>query len=186
MLVALGTPTINQIINVIKESKIDELSTSLNGLRISHLLAFHCAELSVRGEVAANQTVDPTNLNEAAKMIKREEIDTFSSRIIHGQTKTMLLGNNMHVMMQTLKGDDGPCLPHGLSVINTYTEVTTGSKQVAVMVKNLTAIPITIAKGVKVTQVVAVNVVPQLEVVPGTLEKLDQMQGIEQTRMSTE
>ena len=32
--VTLGTPTINQIENVIKESEIDELSVLLNGLRI--------------------------------------------------------------------------------------------------------------------------------------------------------
>ena len=61
-------------------------------------------------------------------MIKREEIDGFSSKIIHGQTKTMLLGNNVHLMMQTQKGGDGPWLSHRLSVINTYTEVTTGSR----------------------------------------------------------
>ena len=36
--VILGAPTINRIINVIKESKIDELSASLNGTRIAHLL----------------------------------------------------------------------------------------------------------------------------------------------------
>ena len=34
--VILGTPTINQIINVIKESKIDDLFVSLNGSRISY------------------------------------------------------------------------------------------------------------------------------------------------------
>ena len=39
--VTLGIPTINQIINVIKENEIDELSVSLNGLRISCLLAGH-------------------------------------------------------------------------------------------------------------------------------------------------
>ena len=39
--VTLGTPTINQIVNVIKESDIDELPVSLNGLRISCLLAGH-------------------------------------------------------------------------------------------------------------------------------------------------
>ena len=139
------------------------------------LLACCWKELSVRSEAVANQTVDLTNLNKAVKMIKREEIDAFSSKIIHDQTKNMLLGNNLHVMMQTLKGGDGPCLPHGLSVINTYTKVMTRSKWVAVMVKNLTATPITIAKGVKVTQIVAVNVVPQVEVGPGTLENLDEM-----------
>ena len=55
----------------------------------------------------------------------------------------------MHVMTQSLKGSDGPHLPHGLSVVNTYTKVTSRSKRVAVVVKNLMAIPITIAKGIK-------------------------------------
>ena len=79
---------------------------------------------------------------------------------------------------------DPACLT--LHVMNTYTEMTTGSKQVAVMVKNLTATLITITKGVRVTQVVAANVVPQVEIVPGTLEKLDGMQGIWWTRISVE
>ena len=65
--------------------------------------------------------------------------------------KTLLLGNNMHVITQSLKGGDGPHLPHGLSVVNMYTEVISGSKQAVVVVKNLTATSITIAKGVKVT-----------------------------------
>ena len=88
VLVTLGTPTINQIINVIKERKIDGFSASLNGSRISCLLACHLAELSIRSEAAAaTQTMDLTNLNEAVKMTKREDIDTFSSKIVHGQTR---------------------------------------------------------------------------------------------------
>ena len=78
-----------------------------------------------------------------------------------------------------MEGGDAPCLPHGLSIMDMYTEMTTRTKQVAVMVKSLTVTPITIAKGVKVTQVVAMNVVPQVEVAPGTLEKLDEIQGIQ-------
>ena len=38
VLATLGTPTVNQIMNVIKESEIDELSVLLNGLRISCLI----------------------------------------------------------------------------------------------------------------------------------------------------
>ena len=34
---------------------------------------------------------------------------------------------------------------------NTYTEMTTGSKSVAVVIKNQTAVPVTIGKGVKIT-----------------------------------
>ena len=77
-------------------------------------------------------------------------------------------------------------MPHVLSVVNTYTKVTTRSKQVAVVVKILMVIPITITKGVKVTQVVAANAMPKVEVVPRTLEKLYEMQGIQQTRMSVQ
>ena len=179
MLVTLGTLTINHIINMIKESEIDELSASLNGLRISHLLACHQAELLVRSEMAANQTTGLTDLNEAVKMIKKEEIEAFFSKIIPVQTKTIFLGSNMHMMMQTLEEGDGPCFTPSLSIMNTYTEVTTGSKLVAAVVKNLTATLIIIAKGIKVTQVVATNAVPQVEVAPGTFEKLDEIQGIQ-------
>ena len=74
--------------------------------------------------------------------------------------KNYFLGRNIHVMTQSLKGDDGPHLHHGLSVVNTYTKLISGSKQVAVVVKNMMAILITIGKGIKVTQTVAANVVP--------------------------
>ena len=52
-----------------------------------------------------------------------------------------------------------------------------------VIVKNLTTALITIAKGVKITQVIAVNAISQVRVAPGTLEKLDEMQGIQRTKM---
>ena len=132
------------------------------------------------------QTMALTDLKEAVKTIKKGEIEVFSSKIIHAQTKTIFLDSNMQVLMQSLEGSDGPCLPHGLSVMNTYTEMTTRRNRVAVMVKNLTATPITTTKGIKVTHVVATNVVPQVEVIPGTLQKLDEIQGIQQTRMPVE
>ena len=61
-------------------------------------------------------------------MIKREEIDAFSSKIIHARTRAMFLGSNMHVMMQAMKWGDGPCMLHGLSVMNTYNEMMPSSK----------------------------------------------------------
>ena len=58
---------------MIKEREIDELLASLNGSRISHLLACCQAALSIRSKAAAaTQTVDLTDLNEAFKMTKRE------------------------------------------------------------------------------------------------------------------
>ena len=118
VLVTLGTLTISWIINMFKENEIDELSASLNGLRISHLLACHGAELSIRSEMAANQTMCLTDLNKPVKMIKKEEIDAFSSKIIHAQTKTIFLGGNMHVKTQTQEGVMDPaCLTACVSQI---------------------------------------------------------------------
>ena len=48
------------------------------------------------------------------------------------------------------------------------------------------AILITIAKGIKVTQVVAANALPPVELAPRTLEELDEVQGIQQTKMLVE
>ena len=69
--VTLGTLTINQISNMIKESKIDELLASLNRSRISLLLACHWAELLVQSKAAANQTVDLTDVNGVVKWQRR-------------------------------------------------------------------------------------------------------------------
>ena len=186
MPVILGMLTINQIINMTKENEIDELSVSTNGSRISHLLACHRAELLIGSKIAADQILGPTDLNEAVKPIKREEINAFSSKIIHTQTRTILLGCNVHLMMQTLEEGDRPCLPHGLSIMNTYTKMTIGSKQIAVIVKNPTVALITIAKGVKIAWVMAVNAIPQIGFAPGTLEKLDKMQRLQWAKMSVE
>ena len=184
--VTLGTSNINWIINMIKVSEIDELSVSLNGSRMAWLLACQWSGFLIQMETVTNQTVVPTDLNEAVKTTKKEEVDVFSSRIIHGQIKTLLLGNSMHVMTQSLKGGDEPHLTHGVSVVNTYTKMISGSNWVAVVVKNLTAITITISKGVKITQVVAADVAPPVEETPRTVEKLDGIQGIQQTRMMVE
>ena len=110
--------------------------------------------------------------------MKWEEIEAFSSKIAHGHTKMVLLGNNMYVMMKALGKREKPCLPHGLSVVNTYTEMTTGSRHVTVVIKNQTAAPIIFGKSVKVTHVVAANRLPPIKVMSGTLEKLDKMQGV--------
>ena len=122
--------------------------------------------------------MDQADLNETIKTIKKEGIDAFSSKIIHAWPKTMCMDSNLHVMIQALEEGNGSHLPHGLSILNTYTKMTTGSKQVAVIVKSLTAAPITITTGVKIACIISVNATPQVGTAPQTSEKLDEMQGI--------
>ena len=156
---------------MIKESKIDELLVSLNGSWISHLLASCQAELSIESEEAAHQTINLTGLSEAVKTTKKEEINAFSSKIIQAWMKTLFLGSNMHVMMQTLEEEDGTY--HEYLHLDDHWE-----QAVVVIVKNWTTALFTINKGIKVDWVVATNVVPQVDVALGTLEKLDEMQGV--------
>ena len=73
------------------------------------------------------------------------------AKIVHGHMKTVLLGNNMYVMTQCPEKGEELCLPHGLSMVNAYTEMNTGSRCVTIVIKNQTAVPIIISKGVKVT-----------------------------------
>ena len=168
---------------MIKESKIDELVVCFTewvknipfvGMSLSRALhwVWNSCEL----------TMDLTNLNKAIKMTKKEEIDALSSKIIHAQTKTMFLGSNMHVMMQALEEGGSSHLPHGLSIMNTYTKMATWSKWVVVMVKNLTTTLIIITKGVKVSWVIAANAIPQIGFSIGILEKLNEMQGSREQR----
>ena len=48
------------------------------------------------------------------------------------------------------------------------------------------AAPITISKDIKITQVVAASRVPPVKVMPGMLENLDEIQGIQWTQKTTE
>ena len=88
--------------------------------------------------------------------------------------KTLLLGNNMYVNDSTLKGGDGPPLASWFECGEHIHRSDIWEQVSHVVGKTLTAIPITIAKGIKVTQVVAVNAVPP--VILDTLEKLEEIQ----------
>ena len=84
---------------------------------------------------------------------------------------------NMYLMTQAQEKGEEPCLPHGLCIANTYTEMTTGSKPVAVVIKNQMAAPITISKGIKITWGVSANRVPPVEVMPGSWTECREFDG---------
>ena len=59
-----------------------------------------------------------------------------------------------------------------------YTDLKRGSKSVPVVLRNMTGPDITLNKGDKVTQVQTTNKMPKINLHPGTLEALDEEQGI--------
>ena len=183
--VTLGTPMIGRVINLIKESKLDVLPW-VNAL-VTYLLAGHWVNMTLISRNIAKWPINPTVLNEIMKTRKSEKIEGYLSKSIYAQTMTVFMGCNLHVMTHVLYGGDKP-LPQGLAVLNTYREMTTGSKSMPVVVRNMTATPITLKKNTAVAGVVAPYAVSNIQVLPGTVEQLDAAQGIQmgRTKMTVE
>ena len=129
--------------------------------------------------------LDPIDLNEVVKMIKHEEISSISSKIIHAQTKTMFLASNMHMMMQTLEEINGPCLPHGLSIIIPIPRWPQGASELQSLwrIWPLLQSPLL---GSQDCLGCGCNAIPWVEISAGLLERLDKMQGIQMSKMSVE
>ena len=75
--------------------------------------------------------------------------------------KTVHWGEGINVMTQSLCVEDGS-LPQGLMVQNAYMELHSGSKNVAVVVRNRTAYPQTLRKKTPVARAITVTWIPEL------------------------
>ena len=59
----------------------------------------------------------------------------------------MMMGHQLNIMMQAPYSDDKADLLNGLYVMRTYTELKDGSRSVSIVLRNLTARPIHLARG---------------------------------------
>ena len=112
-------------------------------------------------------------------------IGALSSKIIHARMKTAFTGVRLNVMAQALHAKE-VSLPKGLMIQNAYIEMCNGSKSVAIVVRNGMAYPQTLNKKIWVARVVATNCMPEVQVWPSTMDALDEVQGIQTLKMTTE
>ena len=84
-----------------------------------------------------------------------------------------MMGNRLNVMMQAPYSDDKADLPNGLYVMRTYTELKDGSRNVSIMLWNLTIWPIHLARGWVIGQVAVTNAVPEAQCSPELLKQLN-------------
>ena len=82
----------------------------------------------------------------------------------------------MHVMIQATYLEDWVNLPNGVYVVKTYTELHNGSRNVSVVLHNLTGKPVHLAAGRAVARVVTANAIPDVTPSPKFLKKLDEME----------
>ena len=83
-----------------------------------------------------------------------------------------MMGHWLNIMTQAPYSDDKADLPNGLYVMRMYMELKDGSQNVSVVLRNLTARPIHLARGWVIGRVAAANAVPEAQCSPDLLKKL--------------
>ena len=163
--------------NVIKK-KIEALAITWVNAWVAYLLVVWWATATVEDDKVASGKSDPSEYDEVVTTKDSETIDAFLSCIIHVKTGTAYTGEGINVMTQTLCAEDG-FLPQGLTVQNTYTELCSGSKNIAVIGRNSMAYPKNLRKKTSVSRAVAVTQVSEQPMQTRVMEELDEAQGLQ-------
>ena len=135
--VILGTPTIGQVVNVMREAEMDALATPWANARAAHLLAVWRMTPMEVGD-GWEERYDTDDDNPLMYTQKAETLEPFSSHVIPVKTVKAYLGECINVMVQALCTQDGT-LPPGLTVQSTYTKLWKGVKRAVKVVWNITA-----------------------------------------------
>ena len=157
--IILGTPTIVQVVNMMREAEMDTLAMPWVNARAAHLLA---VQRMTPVEVGNGQE-EGYDMDEDSPLMytqKAEILEPFSSHIIPMKTTKLYLGERINIVVQALCAQDGT-LPPGLTMQNMYTELRKGSKKAVVVVQNNTTYPQTLWKRTFMARVVSVLPVPE-------------------------
>ena len=124
-----------------------------------------------------NMGENPTDLDELVLLKNKATIPAIESIILHCRTRrTMMMGYKLHVMTQATYPEDRANLPNGVYVVKTYTKLHDGSRNVSVVLHNLTGKPVHLPAGRPVAWVAAANAIPDATPSPEFLKKLEEME----------
>ena len=142
--VILGTPTINRVVQTMKETEMHSTPTEWQTARVTYEwvqgFQFRRASLGERLRFPTNTAEDPLDLDEKVLLADKCTIPGFQSVVAHGCTqRTMMMGHRLNVMMQVPYSDDRADLRNGLCIMRMYTELKDGSRSVSIVLQNLTA-----------------------------------------------
>ena len=178
--VVLGTPTINQAIQAMKESEMENAPEAWQSTQQTYEFANYMVQLDPEDygmTMPTNTEENPTDLDELILLKSKTTIPAFESIILHCHTRpTMMMGYKLHVMIQANYPEDRANLPNGVYVVKTYTELHDGSHNVSVVLRNLTGKLVHLPAGRLVARVVAANAIPDATPSPEFLKKLDEME----------
>ena len=178
----LGTPTISQVINVMKEVEVDASAMPWTNARVVHLLLVHRMMTVEVGDDLKGEP-DSDGYDQLMYTQNAETIKPFSSCVIPVKARRAYTGECINVMVQTLETEDGS-LPRGLTVQNTYTELRQGSKKAVVVVRKNMAYSQTLWKKTPVASAAAAFPVPKAPEEVQLLEGADEPQDFHIPRLT--
>ena len=175
--VILGTLTINWAVQAMKESEIENTAEAWQSAVHSYEFANYMVQLNPENygmTLPTNTGENLTDLDELVLLKNKVTIQAFESITLHCSThKTMMMGYKLHVMTQATYLEDRANLPNGVYVVKTYTELRDGSRNVSVVLRNLTGKPVHLTTRRPVAWVVAANAIPDATPSPEFLRRLD-------------
>ena len=160
--VILGTLTLYQVMEVIKESEISKLAVPWSSSRLPWLMQDVIARLgnAVMNDVT-NKPIAPLDVDEVVRVASKCTIPPFSHKVIHGKVNLVLHGCRLNVMTHGLE-KRSPSLPLGIDVQTAYSTLANGSHRVPVVLRNNTQDWLEIKKGVPIARMVTANAVPKV------------------------
>ena len=178
--VVLGTPTINRAIRAMKESEMENAPEAWQSTQHTYEFANYMVQLNLEDygmTMPTNTGENPTDLDELVLLKDKATIPVFESIILHCHThRMMMMGYKLHVMAQATYPEDRANLPNGAYVVKTYTELHDGSRNILVVLRNLTGKPVHLPARRPVAWVVAANAIPDATPSLEFLKKLDEME----------
>ena len=122
-----------------------------------------------------NTRRNPLDLDEKLLLKKKQVLLPFSNTMVHCKTReTQMQGYKLHVMTHTPYPEDKSSLPNGVYILKTYTELKDGSRNMSMVLQNLTSKTIHLAPGRCVARVAAANEVPEAVTSPELAKDLDE------------
>ena len=171
----MGTCTISRLINIIRESEIDNLTTPRSTVRLAQLLSCQLGTVVPGHEGVETQEEGAcggspeVNINELVTVQESVHLGPFQTEIIEEWVKP-LLRSTSYMMITPLKVEGRQHktkpLPLGLHVLHAYTRLKNGSGRVSLVVRNVSDSQIFLKKGMPVVLVVFAMLVSPVELSP--------------------
>ena len=126
-------------------------------------------------------------LDEKLLLKKKQVLLPFSNTMVHCKTQaTQMHGYKLHIMTHAPYPEDKSSLPNGVYVLKTYTELKDGSRNVSMVLRNLTSKTIHLTPGRCVAQIAMANEVPEAMPSPELAKELAETQGKEAPKLTIE